>query len=106
MTILFKYVLKNLRVFRPQSVKRLGYLRNGGITTVAKKNEAEMPETENGFNLNNFFQGTKEELEKVIWPSRKQLVSESAAVLLMVTLSASLIYLVDGLFAWAAKQVF
>jgi hypothetical protein len=27
-------------------------------------------------------------------------------VLLMVTLSASLIYLVDGLFAWAAKQVF
>ena len=106
MTILFKYVLKNLRFFRPQSVKRLGYLRNGGITTVAKKNEAEMPETENGFNLNNFFQGTKEELEKVIWPSRKQLVSESAAVLLMVTLSASLIYLVDGLFAWAAKQVF
>jgi preprotein translocase subunit SecE len=73
---------------------------------VAKKNEAEMPETENGFNLNNFFQGTKEELEKVIWPSRQQLVSESAAVLLMVTLSASLIYLVDGLFAWAAKQVF
>jgi len=65
-----------------------------------------MPETENGFNLNNFFQGTKEELEKVIWPSRQQLVSESAAVLLMVTLSAFLIYLVDGLFAWAAKQVF
>ncbi len=73
---------------------------------MAKKNEAEMPETENGFSLNNFFQGTKEELEKVVWPSRQQLVSESAAVLLMVTLSASLIYLVDGLFGWAAKQVF
>jgi preprotein translocase subunit SecE len=73
---------------------------------VAKKSEAEMPETGNGFSLNNFFQGTKEELEKVVWPSRQQLVSESAAVLLMVTLSASLIYLVDGLFAWAAKQVF
>ncbi|MBE9057908.1 preprotein translocase subunit SecE [Sphaerospermopsis sp. LEGE 08334] len=73
---------------------------------MAKKNEAEMPEAANGFSLNNFFQGTKEELDKVVWPSRKQLVSESAAVLLMVTLSASLIYLVDGLFAWAAKQVF
>lgn len=74
---------------------------------MAKKNElAEIPETGNGFSLNNFFQGTKEELDKVVWPSRKQLVSESAAVLLMVTLSASLIYLVDGLFAWAAKQVF
>jgi preprotein translocase subunit SecE len=73
---------------------------------VAKKNEAEMPETTNGSSLINFFQGTKEELEKVVWPSRKQLVSESAAVLLMVTLSASLIYLVDAFFAWAAKQVF
>jgi preprotein translocase subunit SecE len=73
---------------------------------VAKKNEAEMPDNTSGLNLQNFFQGTKEELEKVVWPSRGQLVSESAAVLLMVTLSASLIYLVDGLFAWAAKQVF
>nr|WP_199344851.1 preprotein translocase subunit SecE [Nostoc sp. NZL] len=65
-----------------------------------------MPETTNGFSFNNFIQGTKEELEKVVWPSRKQIVSESAAVLLMVALSASLIYLVDGLFSWAAQQVF
>ena len=73
---------------------------------MAKKNEAELPENTGGLGFQNFFQGTKEELEKVVWPSRRQLVSESAAVLLMVTLSASLIYLVDGLFAWAAKQVF
>ncbi|AFY48622.1 preprotein translocase, SecE subunit [Nostoc sp. PCC 7524] len=73
---------------------------------MAKKNEAEIAENAGGFNFLNFFQGTREELEKVVWPSRKQLVSESAAVLLMVTLSASLIYLVDGLFSWAAKQVF
>ncbi len=70
---------------------------------MTKKNEVELPKNTNGFSLNNFFQGTKEELEKVVWPSRKQLVSESAAVLLMVTLSASLIYLVDGLFGWAAS---
>ncbi|WP_066384500.1 MULTISPECIES: preprotein translocase subunit SecE [unclassified Anabaena] len=73
---------------------------------MAKKNEAEIAENSSGFNFLNFFQGTREELEKVVWPSRKQLVSESAAVLLMVTLSASLIYLVDGLFSWVAKQVF
>ncbi len=47
---------------------------------MAKKNEAEIPENTSGSTLNNFFQGTKEELEKVVWPSRKQLVSESAAV--------------------------
>ncbi|BAZ03702.1 preprotein translocase subunit SecE [Calothrix sp. NIES-3974] len=73
---------------------------------MAKKSEAEMPETPSGFSIGNFLQGTKEEFEKVVWPSRKQLFSESAGVLLMVTLSASLIYLVDNFFIWAAKQVF
>lgn len=73
---------------------------------MAKKSEAEMPETPSGFSLGNFFAGTKEEFDKVVWPSRRQLFSESAGVLLMVTLSASLIFLVDKLFTWAAKQVF
>lgn len=73
---------------------------------MAKKSEAEMPETPSGFSVNNFLQGTKEEFEKVVWPSRKQLFSESAGVLLMVTLSASVIFLVDKFFTWASKQVF
>ena len=59
-----------------------------------------------GFNPSAFLQGTKEELDKVVWPSRQQLVSESVAVILMVTLSASVIYLVDNFFGWASKQVF
>lgn len=71
-----------------------------------KKNEAEIQQQTTGFNLVNFFRGTKEELDKVVWPSRQQLISESAAVLSMVVLSASLIYLIDGLFGWVAKQVF
>lgn len=70
-----------------------------------KKNEAEL-QRPGGFSVTNFFKGTKEELDKVVWPSRQQLVSESAAVLSMVALSATLIYLIDGLFAWAARQVF
>lgn len=53
-----------------------------------------------------FLKETKEELNKVVWPSRKQLISESAAVMLMVTLVASLIYLFDNLFQWIAGQVF
>lgn len=73
---------------------------------MAKKNEAEIQDTTTGFNLQNFFQETKEELGKVVWPSRQQLISESIAVLLMVILSASLIYLVDNFFSWAARQVF
>nr|WP_199309245.1 MULTISPECIES: preprotein translocase subunit SecE [unclassified Limnothrix] len=50
--------------------------------------------------------GTREELSKVVWPSRQQLISESVAVVLMVVLSATTIYLVDNLFTWIAKQVF
>lgn len=59
-----------------------------------------------GFDLKVFLQGTKEELGKVVWPSRQQLISESLAVILMVSLSATIIYLVDALFGWAARQVF
>ena len=70
-----------------------------------KKNEAEI-QSSSGFSLTKFFQGTKEELDKVVWPSRQQLVSESVAVLLMVVLSAGIIYLVDALFSWAAAKVF
>ncbi len=71
------------------------------------KKEVEIPENEkSGFNIMNFFQGLKEEFEKVVWPSRRQLISESAAVLLMVTLSSSVIFFVDKFFTWAAAKVF
>jgi len=69
------------------------------------KNKA-VPEKTEGFNLVKFFQGTKEELEKVVWPSRQQLISESVAVMSMVALSALLIYAVDNLFGWLTGQVF
>lgn len=73
---------------------------------MAKKNEVEIQDTKTGFHLPTFLEETKEELGKVVWPSRQQLISESVAVLLMVSLSAAIIYLVDGLFSWAAGQVF
>jgi preprotein translocase subunit SecE len=54
----------------------------------------------------NFVTETKEELAKVVWPSRQQLISESVAVILMVTLVATTIYLVDNLFGWVTRQPF
>lgn len=53
-----------------------------------------------------FLRGTREELGKIVWPSRQQLISESVAVILMVVLSATTIYLLDNLFTWMARQVF
>jgi preprotein translocase subunit SecE len=66
--------------------------------------DAASPDPKSG--LTTFFKDTKVEFDRVVWPSRQQLISESAAVLLMVVAAASLIYLVDGLFSWISKQVF
>ena len=54
----------------------------------------------------NFLAATKEELSKVVWPSRQQLISESVAVILMVILVATVIYFVDQFFGWLASQPF
>lgn len=72
----------------------------------AKRKGTAVTEAESSFSVGEFFKGTKEELGKVVWPSRQQLISESAAVILMVSLSATLIYLVDQLFKWVSQQVF
>ncbi|MBF2057479.1 MAG: preprotein translocase subunit SecE [Cyanobacterium sp. T60_A2020_053] len=53
-----------------------------------------------------FIKETQQELAKVVWPSRQQLLSESVAVILMVILVASLIYLMDNIFSWSAGKVF
>lgn len=53
-----------------------------------------------------FAQGTKEELAKVVWPDRQQLISESAAVILMVSFLAIFISLIDNVFSWASRLVF
>jgi len=73
---------------------------------VPKKKAVETQESGQGFSPNQFLQDTKEELTKVVWPSRQQVISESAAVLLMVVLLATTIYLIDNLFSWAAQQIF
>ncbi|NJN38852.1 MAG: preprotein translocase subunit SecE [Acaryochloridaceae cyanobacterium CSU_3_4] len=53
-----------------------------------------------------FFKGTIEELEKVVWPDRQQLISESIAVILMVSLSAFIISFVDSGFSKLSQLVF
>jgi preprotein translocase subunit SecE len=63
-------------------------------------------EASSNFSASEFLKGTRQELDKVVWPSRQQLISESIAVILMVTLSATIIYLIDNLFIWVAGKVF
>jgi preprotein translocase subunit SecE len=70
------------------------------------KEVAATTDTGGGMNLGRFLKGTQEELAKVVWPNRQQLISESAAVILMVSLSATTIYFLDKLFGWVSGRVF
>lgn len=74
--------------------------------TVKAKNVNPASAENNNPDKANFVEETKQELAKVVWPSRQQLLSESVAVILMVTLVATVIYLVDKVFGWAAGKVF
>ncbi|WP_017293200.1 preprotein translocase subunit SecE [Geminocystis herdmanii] len=74
--------------------------------TVKAKNVDPASGENNNLDKSNFVEETKQELAKVVWPSRQQLLSESVAVILMVTLVATVIYLVDKVFGWAAGKVF
>jgi preprotein translocase subunit SecE len=53
-----------------------------------------------------FYESIRAELEKVVWPSRQQLISESIAVLMIVIIFALFIYGVDQGFSWVAKKLF
>ena len=68
--------------------------------------EPVIAEPKSGFNPVQLVRDSQAELTKVIWPSRQQLISESLAVIAMVSLSATTIYLVNNLFSWVAGKVF
>ena len=74
--------------------------------TETAKTEPAITESKSGFNPVQLIQDSQAELSKVIWPTRQNLISESLAVIAMVTLSATTIYLVNNLFSWAASKVF
>lgn len=89
----------------PTEVQEQKAPQDAQLSAEVKETKPEAASTSK-FDVAAFLQGTREELEKVVWPSRQQLISESIAVLLMVTLSATLVYLVDNLFVWVSSKVF
>ena len=68
--------------------------------------DAEKQSPNSKSSVSDFFKSTKAELEKIVWPSRQQLISESAAVILMVVVSAGLVFLVDNIFGWISSRIF
>ena len=51
-----------------------------------------------------FFKDFKAELKRVIWPTPKQLVNNTIAVIVIVLITAALVFVLDLVFEFANKQ--
>lgn len=53
-----------------------------------------------------FFRQVKQEVKKVTWPTRKEVVQTSVMVLVIVAIAATFFFFVDQFFGWVVKLIF
>ncbi|MBE6459217.1 MAG: preprotein translocase subunit SecE [Alphaproteobacteria bacterium] len=53
-----------------------------------------------------FFRQVKQEVKKVTWPTRKEVVQTSIMVLVIVAIAATFFFFVDQFFGWVVKLIF
>ena len=53
-----------------------------------------------------FFEQVKQEMGKVVWPTRRETISSSIMIVVLSVVTALFFFLVDSFFAWAMKFVF
>ena len=53
-----------------------------------------------------FFRQVKQEIKKVTWPTRKDVVQTSIMVMVIVAIAAAFFFVVDQFFGWAVKSIF
>lgn len=68
---------------------------------MAKK---ETNKKENSKNKRSFFKDFKAELKKVVWPTPKQLVNNTIAVVTIVLITAAIVFVLDLVFKTVNKQ--
>ena len=73
---------------------------------LSQPNQPDKPPTPPASGPGVWVTSTFDELRRVVWPSRQQLISESVAVLLMVTISAAAIASLDRFFHWLSQLLF
>lgn len=56
--------------------------------------------------VRNYFRDMKNELKKVVWPDRVQLIRNTITVLIFTVLVGGLIWVADGLFSKLASWVY
>ncbi|WP_049563287.1 preprotein translocase subunit SecE [Nonomuraea sp. SBT364] len=53
-----------------------------------------------------FYRQIISELRKVIWPTRKELVTYTAVVLIFVAIMVAIVYVLDAGLGWAVLEIF
>ncbi|HEY0636650.1 MAG TPA: preprotein translocase subunit SecE [Pseudonocardiaceae bacterium] len=75
----------------------------GGRTTLSGRREERVSVFAR---LARFLREVVAELRKVIWPTRKELVTYTIVVLVFVSFMVAFVYGLDAVFAWSVFQVF
>lgn len=65
---------------------------------MAKKEKKTTNKKENNKNKKSFFKDFKAELKKVVWPTPKQLINNTTAVVTIVLITASIVFALDFTF--------
>ncbi|MBR4106111.1 MAG: preprotein translocase subunit SecE [Alphaproteobacteria bacterium] len=53
-----------------------------------------------------FFRQVKQEVKKVTWPSKKEVVQSLVMVIALVAITATFFFVVDQVLSWIVKLVF
>ena len=53
-----------------------------------------------------FFRQVKQEVKKVTWPTRKEVVQTSIMVIVIVAIAAAFFFVVVQFFGWVVKSIF
>mgnify|MGYP002446860536 FL=1 len=53
-----------------------------------------------------FFRQVKQEIKKVTWPTRKEVMQTSIMVVILVAIAATFFFFVDQIFGWVVKLIF
>lgn len=70
---------------------------------MAESNSKVQPATGKG--LKGYLKGVEAELKKVVWPTKRELVTYTIAVLILSVFVAAMIYVVDAIFAQLFNQL-
>lgn len=53
-----------------------------------------------------FFRQVKQEIKKVTWSTRKEVMQTSIMVIILVAIAATFFFFVDQIFGWVVKLIF